>query len=269
MASPFSEAADFYVSLGWRVFPLKEGSKLPAIKGGHGFKDATDDPQQIDKWVKEFPRANIAVATGSMSGIVVVDVDPRNGGRDSLAKLAGGGKVFSLCPQARTGNGGWHFYYALPHGLKASKDKLGPGIDIKAEGGYVVAAPSRIAKSQQGPGGEYTWLRRPESPALPPFPAWALDWLRPRVFAPKFQSIASSGEAAKSLEGMASKLAMAMEGTRNDLLNWAAYTAGSLVRQGKLAAGTVDARLTQAALAAGLTLAETKATIASGLKGSE
>ena len=146
----FRDAAATYVSLGYKIFPLAEGSKLPAIKGGHGFKDASDDSDQIDLWAKQFPKANIAIATGPPSGIVVVDVDPRNGGKDSLAKLAGSGFILPVCPQARTGNGGWHFYYILPEGLKASKDKLGRGIDIKAAGGYVVAPPSRIAKSDQG-----------------------------------------------------------------------------------------------------------------------
>lgn len=264
----FSDAATLYVSLGWKVFPLKKGSKLPAIKGGHGFKDATDDLDQLDRWASEFPNCNIAVATGEPSGIVVVDVDPRNGGKDSMARLAGDGFIFPPCIQAKTGNGGWHLYFRLPPGLKASKDRLGKGIDIKAAGGYVVAPLSQIAKSDQGPGGAYEWVRSPEKLPLGPFPAWALDRLRPKpsAFAP-LRPMATHSDASRSLEGMARRLAQAGEGHRNNILNWAAYTAGILVREGKLGAAEVDSRLTQAALSAGLVLPEVKATIQSGLTG--
>ncbi len=265
----FANAAALYVSLGFKVFPLAEGSKLPAIKGGHGFKDASDDSEQIDKWQRQFPKANIAISTGAVSGIVVIDVDPRNGGRDTLAKLAGEGKIIPHCPQAKTGNNGWHFYFLLPSGLKASKDRLGKGIDIKSCGGYVVSPPSRIAKSDQGPGGEYAWIHSPENTPLGPFPRWALETLRPITskITPRFEPVQSADYAEKSLEGMAKRLASADQGNRNNILNWAAFKAGGLVRQGKLAASTVEGRLMQAALAVGLTLAETRATIASGIQG--
>ena len=266
----FANAAALYVSLGFKVFPLAEGSKLPAIKGGHGFKDASDDSEQIDKWQRQFPKANIAISTGAVSGIVVIDVDPRNGGRDTLAKLAGEGKIIPHCPQAKTGNNGWHFYFLLPSGLKASKDRLGKGIDIKSCGGYVVAPPSRIAKSDQGPGGEYAWIHSPEQTPLGPFPRWALETLRPitsQVIIPKFQPAITSDQAMTKLEKMAQEVATAGSGARNNALNKSAFIAGFLVRKGKISAYDVEARLTQAALSAGLTLSETRATIKSGLDG--
>lgn len=263
----FKDAADLYVSLGWVVFPLSFGSKLPAIKGGKGFKDGSSDEAKIDEWNTKFPKANIAIVTGIPSGIAVVDVDPRNGGAASMNKLAGEGLLFPQCPEARTGNGGRHLFFRLPDGLKPSKDRLGKGIDIKSTGGYVVGAPSWIAKSAQGPGGSYQWVRSPEIYSLQPLPKWALERLisKPRVL-PAFDPIMSSEIANRSLEGMARRLAGSGSGTRNNLLNWCAYRAGDLVRQGKIGASLVDSRLTQAALAAGLTLPEIKATIASGLK---
>jgi len=83
---------------------------------------------------------------------------------------------------------------------------------------------------------------------------------------PRFEQMQSSEMAHRSLEGMARKLATAGAGSRNNLLNWAAYTVGTLIRQGKLSSVLADQRLTQAALAAGLTLPEIKATIASGFR---
>ena len=265
----FVNAAALYVSLGWKVFPLAEGSKLPAIKGGHGFKDASDDSEQIDKWQRQFPKANIAISTGAVSGIVVIDVDPRNGGRDTLAKLSGEGKIIPHCPQAKTGNNGWHFYFRLPPGLKPSKDKLGKGIDIKSCGGYVVAPPSRTAKSDQGPGGEYAWIHSPEQTPLGPFPAWALEKLRPitsKVF-PKYQPVITTDGALAKLEKMAQAVASAGEGERNMALNKCAFLAALLAKSGKISDDDVKARLTQAALSAGLTLVETRATIESAIEG--
>lgn len=266
MNQTFADAADFYVSLGWKVLVLAAGSKVPAIKGGAGFKDATDDCDTIDRWSKAHPNANIGVATGRPSGIIVIDIDPRNGGFDSVSKLAGKGFVFPQAPEARTGNAGRHLIFAYNPTVKASKDRLGPGIDVKTDGGYVVAAPSVIAKSDSGPGGQYRWVREPSS-FLPPLPAWTLEALRPKERPlPKFERVATADSARKSLEGMASRLAGSPKGHRNNLLNWAAYTAGDLVRQGKIGVGEVEARLMQAAISAGLTFPEAKATLDSGLK---
>jgi Bifunctional DNA primase/polymerase, N-terminal len=266
----FIEAADLYISLGFKVFPLGHGSKLPAIKGGKGFKDATDDQAKIDAWAKAFPKCNIAIATGEPSGIVVIDVDPRNGGFDSLSKLAGGGNLFPACPSAKTGNNGRHLYFRLPSGLKSSKDRLGPGIDIKSTGGYVVAAPSWIAPTDAGPGGSYQWLISPKSTAIPPLPRWAVEKLMPTPkLAARFEPMVTAETAHRSLEGMARRLATSGKGQRNTLLNWAAFNAGALIREGKLSGALADHRLTQAALAAGLDLSEIKATIASGFKGGD
>jgi Bifunctional DNA primase/polymerase, N-terminal len=264
----FLDAADRYISLGFKVFPLGHGSKLPAIKGGKGFKDATDDHAKIDAWVKAFPKCNIAIATGEPSGIVVIDVDPRNGGFDTLSKLAGGGNLFPPRPTAKTGNNGRHMYFRLPPGLKSSKDRLGPGIDIKSTGGYVVAAPSWIAPTDAGPGGSYQWLISPETTPIPMLPRWVIERLIPAPKAyPKFESVPSAEVAQRSLEGMARRLASAGKGQRNNLLNWAAFNAGALIREGKLSGALADHRLTQAALAAGLDISEIKATIASGFRG--
>jgi hypothetical protein len=263
----FVEAANLYVNLGFKIFPLGHGSKLPAIKGGKGFKDATDDPKQIDAWARAYPKCNIAVATGEPSGIVVIDVDPRNGGIASISKLAGAGNLFPPCPTAKTGNNGRHMYFRLPVGLKSSKDRLGPGIDVKSTGGYVVAAPSWIAPTDAGPGGTYQWLMTPETTPIPPLPRWVIERLMPAPKpARKYEPMQSSEMAHRSLEGIAKRVATAPNGSRNNILNWAAYTAGQMIRQGKISGALADQRLTEAALAAGLEFPKIKATIASGFR---
>ena len=267
----FGDAAAFYVGLGWKVFPLAEGAKVPAIpasKGGKGFKDATHDADLIARWERAYPRANIGIATGAASDVIVVDIDPRNGGNASVVRLAGDGFVLPPSPEARTGNGGRHLFYAYRSDIKGSKDRLGKGIDIKTDGGYVVAAPSVTTPSQQGPGGGYRWIRTPSGLVLPALPQWLADKLIIKQTRLGFARVASSASAERSLEGMAHRLAGAAEGQRNDLLNWAAFMAGGLVREGKLGAGMVTRRLTEAALAAGLPMREVQGTIASGLRGS-
>lgn len=95
------EWALFYASLRWPVLQIhtlradgrcscghydcRSPGKHPIIT--HGFKDASIEPQQIRTWWERWPDANIGIATGALSGLVVVDIDPRNGGDESYAKL--------------------------------------------------------------------------------------------------------------------------------------------------------------------------------------
>lgn len=129
-----------YASWGWAVFPLQPCSKEPATK--HGFKDATTDAKQIRRWWKKHPAANIGIATGRVSGIVVVDIDPRNGGdlhafwREAKLDIVRLGTVI-------TGNDGRHLYFRYPEGKQIpSRSEFVKGIDLKSDGGYVVAPPS-------------------------------------------------------------------------------------------------------------------------------
>jgi hypothetical protein len=261
----FAEAARFYISLGWKVFPLVQRGKVPTIKGG--YQIATDDPAIIAAWARQFPHANIAIATGKVSGIIVIDIDKRNGGFATLAKLAGVGFVFPLCPEAKTGNGGRHLFFAYRGNIESGKNKLGPGIDVQSDKRYIVGVPSWIGESDQGPGGSYEWLNKPTS-TPPALPYWVVEKLKPKPIArPQFEPRMTHEMAERSLEGMARRLAGASAGSRNELLNWCAFHAGQLVRERKIGSSVVEARLTQAALAAGLPLPEIRKTIQSGLFG--
>jgi len=127
--------------LGWPVFPLEPNGKKPIT--ANGFKDATTSLETIRQWWERDPDANIGLRTGVESGIAAVDIDVKKGakGRESAAALNGG-----LPPTLKvlTPSGGWHLYYVCPEGGLRSRNGILPGVDLKADGGYIVAAGSTI-----------------------------------------------------------------------------------------------------------------------------
>ena len=132
---------------GWAVFPLAPGTKVP-LEGSAGFKDATTDAGKIRESWSQNPEANIGIRTGSASGIIVVDVDAGDGKRGP-ATLAALEKRHGHFPQTRriqTPHGGHHLYFLMPKGstVKSGQNKLGQDIDVKADGGYIVAPPSQV-----------------------------------------------------------------------------------------------------------------------------
>lgn len=160
------EAALAYAAMGWAVFPLQPHGKEPATK--HGFLDASKDPEQIREWWTADPERNIGIATGSVSGFVVIDIDPRNGGYESWSALLK--EYGSVHPQriALTGGGGRHMLFAVPD--YPLRSKLAEGIDVKGDGGYIVAPPS-IHPS----GDAYEWEK--EGSDLTGLPTWILGRL--------------------------------------------------------------------------------------------
>lgn len=157
--STLIEAALSYAARGWSVLPLAPRSKVP-LAGTHGFKDATTDEFQIREWLREQPHANIGIATGHISGLWALDVDPRHGGERSLSDLRREvGDWVTL--QAITGNAGRHYYFRLqPGSMVASGSGLRPGLDWRGDGGYVVAPPSVHPN-----GNRYEW-ELPGSPGV-------------------------------------------------------------------------------------------------------
>jgi hypothetical protein len=146
-------AALRYAKAGFPVFPVHtvRGGKCSCGKldcrspGKHprtsrGFIDATTDRKKIKAWWTEWPDSNIGMPTGSVSGLLVLDVDPRNGGYKSLAKVLIDSGPLPPTAKQQTGGGGRHLFFRYS-GLKMPKT-LAPGIDVKADGGYVVVAPS-------------------------------------------------------------------------------------------------------------------------------
>jgi hypothetical protein len=161
------DAALKYARRGWPVFPTR--NKAPLTR--HGFIDATCDAGVITAWFRHWPRAGVAIATGQVSALVVVDVDPRNGGDRVLAEIEGTHGDLPLTPRVRTPNGGHHHYFALPPDSPRLAATLGDGIDLKGDGGYVVAPPSHLED-----GRAYCWDDTGHLNEVPvaPAPSWIL-----------------------------------------------------------------------------------------------
>ena len=147
-----------YASRGWHVIPLHSIAKDQCTckrqcrsPGKHPILSkwqikASVDPSQIGQWWEKYPNANIGIVTGKQSGLVIIDIDPRNGGDASLQNLIDTYPEFKpilATYEVRTGGNGVHFYYAHNKPFKSFKRHgLGEGIDIKADGGYILAPPS-------------------------------------------------------------------------------------------------------------------------------
>lgn len=189
------EAALTYAQAGLRVHPCRPADKRPLTRWGTA---ATTDPDAIAAFWKRWPDALIAVCTGSGSpgsGLVVVDIDPRNGGEydPELARTL----------TATTRSGGWHHWFYSPLAL-GNRVNVTPGVDVRADGGYVIAPPS--------PG--WAWVD-PDQAILPlagAFVAWQEDAGVSGRFRPGFEP--------------AERVA---EGGRNDYI---ARFAGWAIRQG-------------------------------------
>ena len=134
------ERALAHAAKGRAVFPLVPHSKKP-LKGSKGCDDATTDASQIRAWWKKTPDANIGIATG-LSRLLVLDEDPRHGGRESLKALIEELEL-PATRVARTPGKGRHLYFRLPEGQALGCGQgVRPGIDVRADGGYVVAPGS-------------------------------------------------------------------------------------------------------------------------------
>jgi hypothetical protein len=141
------EAALHYASWGWAVIPVVPNGKVPAT--AHGVRDATTDPDQIAAWWTQNPLYNIGIAAGAISGIVVLDIDPRNGGEESWqAWIAENGTVPDG-PLQLTAGGGEHYIARYDSDIRSCK--LREGIDLLSDGRYFVAFPSTIE------GRSYQW----------------------------------------------------------------------------------------------------------------
>jgi hypothetical protein len=134
------EAALRYASWGWPVLPLQPNSKIPAT--AHGVHDATTDPEQIAKWWGRDPSMNIGVAAGKASGLLVFDVDPRNGGEAGWEDWVAANGPHPDGSTQLTAGGGYHFLGQYTDAMRSCK--LATGVDLLSDGRYFVVSPSTI-----------------------------------------------------------------------------------------------------------------------------
>lgn len=213
----------------------------------HGFYAASTDPDRIRAMLAAVPRGLLAVRTGGPSGLVVVDIDPPHGGRLDRALMA---PTYTVA----TGSGGWHLYYAHPGGTVASRPMPGrAGVDIKADGGYVVAPPSvhPVARRPYVPVGG--WPVNGMPPRLAHIVTAPVPSPSPRLTAtrPTHAERAPSGgggisSPAALLAANLHKVTTAPEGRRRTTLYGAARGVARIVAAGALDTNTAVAALTDA-----------------------
>lgn len=208
MSSDPLSAALAYAVAGWYVFPLHTPNgnglcdcrKECSSPGKHprtmnGLNGASNDPEQIRQWWSMWPHANIGVATGAKSGFIVLDIDDGHGGRDSIKTLVEKHGAFPERIFQRTGGGGWHVLFKHPGiriGNIQSSDRLGKGIDVRGDGGYIVAAPSLHISGRR-----YEWGSGFEK--LPEAPQWLVEALRKPEQSPvQYSSVADIPEGARN-----------------------------------------------------------------------
>ncbi|MBI3043464.1 MAG: bifunctional DNA primase/polymerase [Betaproteobacteria bacterium] len=168
-------AALRYLERGWSVIPIEPRSKRPVVSW-LDFQSRRPTRAEVMHWFQQRPDANVGIVTGAVSGLVVLDVDDRHGGSESLSRLELSHGPLPLTAEALTGGGGRHLYFAHPGGSVHNRVAFVPGMDVRGDGGCVVAPPSLH------PGGKsYGWApgRSPEEARLAAPPRWLLRLLQP------------------------------------------------------------------------------------------
>jgi hypothetical protein len=165
------KAAITYAAQGIRVFPCWYGAKNPKTK--NGLHDATTDPAQLGKWFSTGDN-NIAIATGAESEVCAIDADTYAGG--DLQPLETEIGALPQTREARTRAGGRHLLFRYPDGysLGSYNGQIAPHIDLKANGGYIIASPSWVKADEKGPAGNYEWVNDLPLADLPR--AWCERW---------------------------------------------------------------------------------------------
>ena len=260
-------------SLGLSVFPLTARGKKPIVESWAPYQEHCAPADVVAKWWGEYPDANVAVACGPVSGVLVLDVDG-DVGCEALATLEAKHGALPETWRSLTGKGKHYwFYYPPGRSIGNSAKKLGAGLDTRGQGGYVVG-PGSVHEN----GKEYRWDVPPGAAELADCPPWLLTIIDPPPAPARLvvdngngQQRDRGGDDARekyldsAIAGERGSVEAAPEGTRNDALNMAAFSLGQLVGGGELDADYVRQTLLTAALNVGLTQKEALTTIESGL----
>ncbi|MEU0990688.1 bifunctional DNA primase/polymerase [Streptomyces sp. NPDC005953] len=270
---------------GWAVFPLRPGDKRPALHGerscprsgacvsGHlkWESRATTDPDRIRRAWSTGP-FNIGLATGP-SGLVVIDLDkPKTQDKGSTDTPDGVTTFEALCERSgqpvpttrtiRTASGGRHLYFTAPSvgRLANTASKLGPLVDTRAWGGYVVAPGSTT------PTGTYEVT---DPSPIAELPAWLYDVLTPCQVSRSLTAMPSTTRASRyasaALKAETAAVAGAGEGVRNWTLVRAARALGRFIASGDLSRTEVEDALKWAGSTAGLRESECRSALTSAL----
>ena len=221
----------------------------------------------------------IGVRTGAVSGLVVVDLDPKHGGIENFTTLGNGVLLLPGQTASRTGSGGIHLYFEHPGPrIRNSASVLAPGVDVRGDGGYAAAPPSVLASGKR-----YSWITPAARPV--PLPEWLANLLvgsdREQDTNPRACEMpgnppltgwetadASSAKryAAGLLQEQCERLAAAQRGERNSVLFQVSARLGELVAGGVLDRGEATAVIYEAAQRCGLSPREVRSSLVSGFR---
>lgn len=271
-----AEQAAELAARGFAVFPCRPGDKRPAV--GEWEQRAITDPERVIRYWPS-PRHNIGIACGP-SGLVVIDLDMPKDGKEVPPEWAAkggiidGADVFAYLSEragvlewpttytAMTPSKGTHFYFRAIEGreIRNSAGKIGPMVDVRGSGGYVVAAGSVTAD------GVYIDL----GPAdIDPLPGWLADLADPPAaptpIRPNPPQTTGDARPHTRFVGLIDTVLNAPKGQRNNVLHWAACRAGEMVREGHVEREAAFRALAQAGEHIGLGDREVHNTIRSAL----
>lgn len=240
----FFDIAMFYAEHNIKTFTVKRQGKSPLCQ--NGFKSATMDRVVLQEWNKKFPDCNIGIPTGTINNIFVVDIDGEIGAKSLIALENIYGKLDA--PTVITGKGK-HLYFKMPENtnIKSSVSKIANHIDIRANGGYVVAPPS-IHEN----GNCYKWLNFDFSQDFPTAPQWLIDVI--------------SNSAETKFEDLLEEIATASEGMRNTTLLGNAIKICNSANKQFLDMENIKNNIIDAGIASGLSRAESTRTVNNAMR---
>jgi hypothetical protein len=268
-------ALEYVLVFGYSVFPLEPKDKVPlGLLVPHGCLDASNDPRKVKRWWKQYPDANIGIATGLPNTFDAQDFD-NMAAMDTMKQWADEhGFNLQDLPRVQTGSGFRHVYWQSTEiGNKAGVIE---GMDWRGVGGYVVAPPS-IHPDTDKP---YQWIKQPNG-LFTPVPPWLLEIVRKAKSKPEKVAAAQAATTVTvstiqeksapdwyinaAVDSEIETLRKAKEGTRNDTLNRASYALGTMVGAGWITRVQAESLLKLAAYATRLEEPEVSRTIRSGL----
>ncbi len=183
------------------LIPIKAGTNDTPLVKWEPYQSRIATPEEIAEWDRRWPERNRALVTGALSGIIVIDVDPRHGGDQTI-------KGYPMPPTrvVRTRSGGFHYYFLHPgFPVPNAAPLLDPGVDLRGDGGYVMVPPSR-----SGEGAYEVLLDAP----IAPLPDWVPAAIATRQHGQKGNGQAPNGQRFTDVE-LAALLAGVPEGRRD------------------------------------------------------
>lgn len=245
----FLNIATFYAQNNIKTFPVKKQGKTPLCP--NGFKSATTDEVVLQEWNRKFPDCNIGIATGHINNIFVVDVDGEQG-LESLNRLE---LIYGKldAPTVKTGKGK-HLYFQMPENIeiKCSTSKIADHIDIRANGGYVVAPPSIHETGHQ-----YTWENFTFNQDFPQAPSWLISL------------ITNAEKQTLPVSGLLEEISSAPQGQRNDTLYKRSISLIARAKKEFLDMEEIKQNIINAAMQSGLSKEEATKTFDNALKFAE